>query len=97
MDEKESKKITERVENILGDAMKKIAPQFEGMAKEIQKLARPKSKKNIKLNGVNVVLSLVEDGRVVITCSTIDEAQKIYDSEFKVAAKECWYKKIFKK
>ncbi len=100
MDEKKIKEVTDRLENVMGEAMKKVAPQLEGMAKELQKIVRPKSKKNIKFNGSNIAISLIEDGRIMITCSTLDEAQSIYDSNFEnnniglfIAEKDAWKKR----
>ena len=59
--------------------MTKVSPMFDKIAKENEKLIRPKSKKNITFNGVNVAVSLIEDGRVLISLPTLDDAQTLYD------------------
>ena len=63
------------------DAMlKKINPLFEKIQSEQLKLTKPKSKKNTEWNTDKISVSLIEDGRVIINFSTIDQATEFYDT-----------------
>lgn len=67
-------KLKEGVEAMI----QKVNPQFEKIVAEQRKLSIPKSKKNIKFNGVQCSVSLIEDGRVIIQSPSQDASEAAY-------------------
>lgn len=77
--------------------MEKANPLLDNLMKEHQKILKPKEKKNIKLNGSSCNAGLIEDGRVIVNFSSLDEAKKYYDDIQYLSVSKPWYKKIFGK
>lgn len=67
-------KLKEGVEAMI----KRVNPQFEKITAEQRKLSMPKSKKNIKFNGVQCSVSLIDDGRVIIQSPSKDTNEEAY-------------------
>ncbi len=73
----------------LEEVMGKLKNTMEQMGKDAIKIHVPKSKKEVKVNGKNSNVSLIEDGRVIFNFNTTDEAQAFYDNPF---PKKKWFK-----
>ena len=80
----------------INQTIEKLPKMIEPFQKELQKLNNPLKKKNVKINGIHCVASLIEDGRVIVQMPTLEEAQKLYDSINTIKPKESFWSKIFK-
>ena len=78
------------------DLLKKVSPLFEQIQNEQHKLAKPKSKKNTKWGDNNISVSLIEDGRVIITFTTVDEGEGFY-KQFEQLKPLNWFGKLLRK
>lgn len=67
------------MEKAADDLLKKVNPLFKQIEAEQMKLNKPKSKKNTKWEGSNISVSLIEDGRVLITFPELDKAESFYN------------------
>jgi len=74
--------------------IEKLNPLLNQMQSEHLKLARPKDKKKCKVNGVESSVSLIEDGRVIITFSTLKESEDFFKNIERFDNKK-WYQKLF--
>jgi cytochrome oxidase Cu insertion factor (SCO1/SenC/PrrC family) len=86
----------EKLTGGLNKTIEKIPVLMKPLQDELSKLNNPTSKKNVKINGSACVVSLIEDGRVIIAMPTKDEAQLLYDNINQVQVKTPFWKKIFK-
>lgn len=81
----------------LNKTIEKLPNVIQPLTDEIKKINDPKAKKNLKINGKNCFVSLIEDGRVMVTLPTFDDAKSFYDSLSNYDTKVSFWKKIFKK
>jgi len=68
------------VKKSMTEAMEKIAPSIEILTNDVNKYNKPKSKKDIKLNGQVVSVKLTTDGQVIISFPTIDDGEVYYNN-----------------
>jgi len=83
-----------KIKSGLGDLMTKVNPMLEKLMKETEKLTKPKAKKNINYNGKQISLSLVEDGRLILSFSTLDEATIAYEDAISLEDKHNYLSRI---
>lgn len=95
IDEKQGEKLRSNVEEVeskfkatANDIMSKLGT----FSKELTLISVPKSKKDILINGKRGYVSLIADGRVIIHCNTLDDAQKVYDSFDEIKELKWWQK-----
>ena len=94
MNTEDLKKFKTDMETVLSQ----INPALKTFANEQKKLLTPKKVKNIKLDDKDVVVSLIEDGRVIIKFASLEESEKFYDEcDGIMKQKESFITKIFKK
>lgn len=76
--------------------IEKLPKMIEPFQKEITKLNNPVKKKNVKINGVGCVASLIEDGRVIVQMPNMEQATKLFESINTIEPKQSFWSKIFK-
>jgi hypothetical protein len=84
--------ITDKLKGFQSDMM----PKMKAMMEEHQRLSKPKSSKNLMINGKHVVASETLDSRVYIKFSTTEEATEYYASLKDISKKETVWQKITK-
>lgn len=62
----------------LEESLKRIPETILPFMQEFQRLHSPKSKKDVVINGKNMAVSMLDDGRVIVTCPTLDDAEYVY-------------------
>lgn len=80
----------------INKTIEKLPKMIEPFQKELNKLNNPVKKKNIRINGVGCVASLIEDGRVIVQMPTMEDATKLYESINTIESKKNFWSKIFK-
>ena len=73
-----------------------ITSMFQKLADESMKIQIPKAKKDVELDGLNVAVGLIADGRVFIQFPSTDAAEAFYNSLGTKAEKKSFLKTIFK-
>lgn len=91
-------KQTDQLAKSIEDIFNSINPILKSATGEIKKLQTPKKQKNLKIDIEDVVVSLIEDGRVVIKFATLDSADAFYTACDGIEKeKSGFFKKLFKK
>jgi hypothetical protein len=98
-EQKFSEKNIEAVTSNLMNFANQLMPQMQGLGEELQKIKRPKSQKDIMLDGKNVAMSLTVDGRVFVQFACQDDAQGFFDAMqlLNTPKKKTFWQKIFNK
>jgi hypothetical protein len=79
-------------------SMGQLDPLLKQFTSEVRKIQTPKKQKNLRIGEEDVVMSLIEDGRVIIRFSTTDSADKFFtDCDGMESNKIGFFKKLFKK
>lgn len=86
----------DKISKSLNATIEKLPNILTPIKDELIKLKTPVSTKNIKINGENCVISLIEDGRVIIQMSSREKAKNLYDNINVIQNKIPFWKKIFK-
>jgi len=77
--------------------MENLMPNVEKIMNETQKVLLPKSKKDVKINGINCSVSLTTDCRIIVNLPTEDLAKNLYDNIHLIQTKKSFWSKLFLK
>ena len=87
----------EDFEKKINATMNQINPMMEKIVVEVRKINTPKKKKEAKILGESVIVSLVEDGRVIVKFATTESSEKFFNEIDQDQSNVSIWKKIFKK
>lgn len=85
-------KVTQDINEKTAELNRVLSEQFTPIMNQLDAMQRPMFKKDVRINGHDIFVSMLKDGRVIFNFATADDAKPFFD-----AIEDGFWRTIWKK